>query len=134
MPRINFTPFLPYETSKPVDSTKFCNEQHVRITRSMLFSDAYSSLNGNAMHLYQVLKIKFHKQAKSNKDFEISKSYGVKVLGLSSNSEKSVRRALKELVEKGFLAQTLHSKGGGINAINKINRYKFSSNWKNYKK
>lgn len=133
MAKIRFTPFLPTQTSKRVDSRKVCNEQHIRISRSMLYSEAFMSLSSVAIKLYLSLRLKFHNEEEQNKDFSFSKSYGVKMLGLSDNAIKTIRRGLKELVRVGFLEQTLYSTGGGKKK--KIpNRYKFSTNWKDYKK
>lgn len=129
MPKIKFTPFLPTQTLKTIDKKTCCNEQHIRISRSMLYSNSFMNLNANALKLYMVLRLKYHKEEEQNTDFAFSKSLGVKILNLSVNSEKTIRRSLKELVAKGFLEQTLFTKGGGKN--NKIsNRYKFSENWK----
>lgn len=133
MPKKRFTEFLPTQSLKIVDRKTHCNEQHIRITRSMIYSEAFMSLNAVALKLYDVLRLKFHNEEKNNTDFAFSKSLGVKLLQLSSNSEKSIRKGLQELVQKGFIEQTFISSGGGKN--NKIpNRYKFSANWKNYKR
>lgn len=130
---MKFKQFLPTQTLKPVDNRKVCNEQHVRISRSMLYSDAFMSLSSVALKIYMSMRIKFHKEEEQNKDFEFSKSLGVKILGLTDNSNKTIRKGLQELVEVGFVEQTLFSKGGGKK--NKIsNRYKFSTRWKEYKK
>ena len=130
---MNFTKFLPTQTLKPVDNRKVCNEQHIRISRSMLYSEAFMSLSSVALKIYMSMRIKFHKEEEQNKDFEFSKSLGVKILKLPKNSEKTIKKGLKKLVEAGFIEQTLFSKGGGKK--NKIsNRYKFSTRWKEYKK
>lgn len=130
---MKFTKFLQTQTLKPVDTKKVCNEQHIRISRSMLYSEAFMSLSSVALKIYMSLRIKFHNEEEQNKDFEFSKSLGVKILKLSKNSEKTIKKGLQELVKIGFIEQTLFSKGGGKN--NKIsNRYKFSTRWKDYKK
>lgn len=130
---MKFKQFLPTQTLKPVDNRKVCNEQHIRISRSMLYSEAFMSLSSVALKIYMSMRIKFHKEEEQNKDFEFSKSLGVKILGLTDNSNKTIRKGLQELVEVGFVEQTLFSKGGGKK--NKIsNRYKFSTRWKEYKK
>lgn len=132
MARIKFTKFLPTQSKKVIDARTQCNEQHIRISRSMMYSDAFLRLNGNAIKLYMVLRLKFHKEEEANIDFSFSKSLGIKILKLSDNSEKVIRKALQELTNKGFLEQTLISNGGGQK--NKIaNRYKFSTRWKDYK-
>lgn len=131
--RIKYTPFLPTQTLKPVDTRKVCNEQHIRISRSMLYSEAFMSLTAVSLKLYIALRMKFHKEEEQNLDFEFSKSLGIKLLGLQNNSAKTIRVGLKKLVELGFIEQTLFSRGGG--KTNKIpNRYKFSTNWKYYKR
>ena len=106
-----YTRFLLTQTLKPIDNRKSCNEQHIRISRSMLYSEAFMSLNHTAMKLYLVIRLKFHKEEEGNIDFPFSKSLGVKVLHLSSTSEKTIKNALLELVKKGFLDQTFISKG-----------------------
>lgn len=129
MPRIKFTTFLPTETKKPIiDTTKQLNEAHIRRTRSMIYSNAYRQLSGNEIRLFDCMKLKFYKEEETGEDFEFSKSLGVKILGLSENSEKSIRRALQNLVKYGFIEPTYISKGGGKNN-KKPNRYKFSRNW-----
>lgn len=122
------TSFLPTQTMKPYSKS----EQFVPITRSMLYSEAYKSLTANELLIYQIMRIKFHKQEAERTEFEFSRSLGVKVLGLSSNSDKTIRRALKGLEKKGFIERTYISKGGG--KINKKpNRYMFSEKWKTYR-
>lgn len=127
-----YTQFLPTQTKKQVDTRKVCNEQHIRISRSMLYSNAFLNLNSVALKIYMILRLKFHEEEKQNMDFAFSKSLGVKNLKLSKNSEKSIRRGLIELEQKGFIDRTVFSKGGGKN--NKFpNRFKFSTRWKQYK-
>ena len=106
-----YTQFLPTQTLKQVDNRTVCNEQHVRISRSMLYSEAFMNLNHTAMKLYLAIRLKFHKEEEKNTDFAFSKSLGVKVLHLSSTSERTIKNALQELVKKGFLDQTFISKG-----------------------
>ena len=133
MSGIKFTKFLSTQSLKITDTKTCCNEQHVRIARSMLYSDAFMTLNGNAMKLYMILRLKYFNEEENNFDFAFSKSLGVKILKISDNSEKTIRRSLKELVQHGFLDRTFNSNGGGMK--NKIsNRYKFSTRWKDYKK
>jgi len=98
----------------------------------MIYSNAYRKLSGNEIRLFDCMKLKFHKQEKEGLEFEFSKSLGIKLLGLSEKSEKSIRRALKNLVKYGFLDQTFISNGGG-KSNKKPNRYKFSTRWHNYK-
>ena len=91
------------------------------------------SLTAVSLKLYIALRMKFHKEEEQNLDFEFSKSLGIKLLGLQNNSAKTIRVGLKKLVELGFIDQTLFSRGGG--KTNKIpNRYRFSTNWKYYKR
>ena len=129
MPKIKFTPFLPTETKNIIDRNKQLNEQHIRRTRSMIYSNAYRKLSGNEIRLFDCMKLKFHEEERKNDDFAFSKSMGVKVLGLSNNSEKTIRRALVNLVKYGFIEQTFISKGGGKNT-KQSNRYKFSTRWR----
>lgn len=130
---MKFTRFLPTQTMKCSINHKNVNEQHVRIARSMLYSDAFMNLNSTSLKLYMSLRLKFHKEEEKTIDFAFSKSLGVKMLRLSPNSEQTIRKALMDLEKKGFLERTFISNGGGKK--NKIsNRYKFSSNWKYYKK
>lgn len=131
MPRRKFTPFLPTQTMKNIDSRTTLNERHIRISRSMFYSHSFMTLNSIALKLYMVMRFKFYEEEKEEKDFAFSKSLGIKTLQLSKNSEKTIRRGLQELIKKGFIEPTYISKGGGNK--NKIsNRYKFSNNWKTY--
>ena len=127
-----YTQFLPTQSKKVIDTKTQCNEQHIRISRSMLYSEAFLGLNAREIHLYMILRLKFYKEEETNIDFAFSKSLGVKIFKLSANSENVIKNALKGLVTKGFLDRTYNSNGGGKN--NKIpNRYKFSTRWKEYK-
>ena len=129
MSKIRFTPFLPVQTMKKIDTRKEINEQHVRITRSMLYHSSFQKLSGNAIRIYMSMQRMFYTQMKNDEEFEYAKSLGVKHLGLSESSEKSVKRAIKQLIDCGFIEYTFISKGGGKQQ--KIpNRYKFSENWK----
>ena len=132
MSKIRFTPFLPVQTMKKIDTRKEINEQHVRITRSMLYHSSFQKLSGNAIRIYMSMQRMFYTQMKNDEEFEYAKSLGVKHLGLSESSEKSVKRAIKQLIDYGFIEYTYISKGGGKQK--KIpNRYKFSENWKTMK-
>jgi len=133
MSKIKFTKFLPTQTMKTYCKNQGLNERHIRISRSMLYSEAFMSLSAVALKLYISIRMKFYKEEEQNIDFEFSKSLGIKLLHLSTNSEKTIRKGLKELVKIGFLEQTRFSKCGGKN--NKIpNRFKFSERWKEYRK
>lgn len=129
---MKYTYFLPTETVKPIDTSKKVNEAHIRRTRSMIYSDAYRQLTGNEIRLFDIMKLKFYKEEQLGQDFPFSKSLGVKLLGLSEKSEKSIRRALINLVKYGFIDQTFISKGGGKNN-KQPNRFKFSRRWTEYK-
>lgn len=131
MSRIKFTPFLATETMIKTDRKTSLNEQHIRRTRSMIYSKAYRKLSGNEIRLFDSMKLKFHKEEKEGTEFDFSKSLGVKVLGLSKNSEQSVKRALRNLIKYGFIDQTYISKGGG-KKVKQPNRFKFSERWKEY--
>lgn len=129
MPNIRFTPFLPEQTTKRIDNKKEVNEQHVRITRSMLYHPSFQKLSGNAIRIYMSMQRMFYSQMKNKEEFEYAKSLGIKHLGLSENSEKSIKRAIKQLINCGFIEYTYISKGGGKKK--KIpHRYKFSEQWK----
>lgn len=65
-----------------------------------------------------------------NEEFQFACSLGTELLGLSPNSERTIRRAIKELVEHGFIVCCEFSNGSG----HKPNIYRFSSNWKTWKK
>lgn len=98
----------------------------------MYNSEAFRELTGNDIRLYMNMLSVFYKNMENDTDFEYSQNYGIKVLHLSENSGKSIRRSLNNLVKYGFIERTLFSKGGGKN--NKTpNRFKFSENWKDYR-
>ena len=66
MGKIKFTKFMPYETSLYDENKKTLNEQHIRLTRSLLLSPAYKDLGKNATKIYNAMKI----IAKGNKEFK----------------------------------------------------------------
>jgi len=126
MPKTRFTKFKPYETMLRGGNGQAINEQHTRLTRSLLLSPAYKDLGKNAVKILNAMKI----IAKGEKEFDFACSLGISYLGISSNSEKSVREAIKELVEHGFIERKYFS--NGANHI--PNRYEFSCNWIKWKK
>ncbi len=126
MSKVKFTPFKTYETALRVENRKIINEQHVRLTRSLLLSPAYKDLGKNATKILNAMKL----ISKGESEFTFSSSIGVEYLGLSKKSEKSIRNAIKELVEHGFIKCTAFSSGAG----HVPNKYTFTSNWKDWKK
>lgn len=129
MGRQNYTPFLPTQTTKVIDRRKKLNEEHVRLSKSMINSKAFKNLTENSIRLYLILRMKFFKEEAKNQDFEISQTFATELLGLSQNSKASGKRAINNLCHCGFIEPTYISKGGGKK--NKIsNRFRFSENWK----
>ncbi len=126
MPKIKFTPFKPYETVLRGENGQTLNEQHIRLSRSLLLSPAYKDLGKNAVKILSAMKI----IAKGEKEFEFSASIGLDYLGLSHSSEKSVRNAIQELDEHGFVKCIGFSSGAG----HIPNKYQFSSEWIKWKK
>ena len=120
MPKIKFTKFKPYETVLRGDDGQTLNEQHIRLTRSLLLSPAYKDLGKNATKILNAMKI----IAKGENEFYFSSSLGIQYLGLAKSSEKSVREAIKELDKHGFIKCSQFSEGGRI-----PNKYKFTSDW-----
>lgn len=132
MGKQKYTPFLPTQTTKVVDRRKKLNEEHVRLSKSMINSKAFKNLTENSIRLYLILRMKFFKQEAKNEDFELSQTYATKLLGFSHNSKVSGKRAINHLCHCGFIEPTYISKGGGKK--NKIsNRFRFSENWKSIK-
>lgn len=106
------TPFLPYEGSKPKDT-------HIRLTRSMLLSESYSSLSFSAAKLYNLMKL----WAKGQMEFDYSWSLAQKA-SFSKKSNKTYIKAKNELIAKGFIECIRTSKCSRL-----PNRYKLSSKW-----
>ena len=69
-------------------------------------SKAYKKLTGNAIRVLEMLSYKFYKNRWNETDFPVAQNFGVKVMGLSKNSGNTIKRALKKLVEYGFLERT----------------------------
>lgn len=126
---IKFTPFLITQTTKVVDRKAKLNEEHIRLSKSMIRSNAFNNLTANALRLYLELRMKFYKEEAKSEDFELSQTFACKLLGINENSKISGKRAIENLSHNGFIEPTYISKGGGKRQ--KIsNRFKFSENWK----
>ena len=121
MPRMKFTRFKDYETKLRGDKGQTLNEQHIRLTRSLLLSPAYMDLGKNSVKLLNAMKI----IARGEKEFNFSASLGLIYLGLKKGNEKSVRKAITELEEHGFIRHIFFSNGGG----HIPNKFEFSSEW-----
>ena len=129
MARIKFTEFLPTQTKNSIDKTKRLNEKHIRISESMLHSEAFKKLTLNAMRLYFEIELRFFRREARNEDFELSQTFATELLGFSQNSKNCGKRAIANLCHCGFIEPTYISKGGGKKQ--KVsNRFKFSENWK----
>lgn len=68
--------------------------------------------------------------AKGEQQFQFSASLGLEFLGLKEGSEKSVRLAIIELKEHGFIYCVKFSNGGG----NIPNTFAFSTDFLKWKK
>lgn len=106
-------PFKRYEGEKTKDV-------HVRLTKSMLMNKTFMELSSNAKIIYIYMKL--WAIGKEEVDYAVS-------LGCKLVSQATVIKAIRELIEKGFIERVYFSNGGG----HKSNRYKFSSKWINYK-
>lgn len=126
MPKIRFTKFKDYETKLRGYNGQTLNEQHIRLTRSLLLSPAYKDLGKNAIKLLNAMKI----IARGEKEFNFSSSLGLVYLGLKKGNEKSVRNAITELEEHGFIRHIFFSNGGG----HIPNKFEFSSEWTKWNK
>lgn len=124
--KTKYTRFKNYETVLRGSNGQTLNEQHIRLTRSLLLSPAYKDLGKNATKILNAMKI----IARGENEFEFSSSLGVQYLGLSNKSNKSVREAIKELHEHGFIKCIEFSNGSG----RKSNKYQFISDWISWKK
>lgn len=89
---------------------------HVRLTKDMLMDRKYLSLNNSSKILYMYMKL----WAKGENEFDYAKALGSKMM-----SPSTTIKAIRELVEKGFIERKYFSNGGG----HIPNRYKFSDNW-----
>lgn len=105
----NKAPFKEYEGRKSKDI-------HVRLTKDMLRDEKYLSLKSSAKVLYIYMKL----WAKGEIEFNYAKSLGSNIL-----SPSTVVKAIKELLDKGFIERVYFSNGGG----HLPNRYKFSNKW-----
>lgn len=106
-------PFNNYEGRKTKD-------KHIRLTNNMLLDKNYIELSNSAKVLYNYMKL----WACGNDEFDYAKSLPSKMNILS---EATVLKAIRELIERGFIERIYFSSGGG----HKSNRYKFSSKWQN---
>ena len=107
-------PFKAYEGEKTKDT-------HVRLTKSMLTHKNFIGLSSSAKIIYIYMKL----WAIGRDEVDYSKSLGSNIL-----SPSTVLKAIRELIERGFIERVYFSNGGG----HKPNRYKFSSKWINMKK
>lgn len=126
MAKHKITPFKSYETALRKENGATLNEQHIRLARSLLISSAYKDLGKNEVKILNAMKL----IAKGETDFEFSCSLGVDYLGISKQSEKSVRNAIQELTKHGFIRCICFSNGAG----HVPNKYQFSSEWIKWKK
>lgn len=108
------SPFRPFEGKK-------ADEPHVRLTRSMVLSEAYISLSYSAVKLYTFLRM----YSLGNEEVEYAWSLAKKIFGSSG----TFNSAKKDLIEKGFIKCIRTSKCSRL-----PNLYKFSSDWQTYKK
>ena len=102
-------PFKEYEGKKTKD-------KHIRITKSMMDNENFKKLKPSTIIVYMYMKL----WANGEVEFAYSKSLGSKIV-----SPMTFSKAVKELIEKGFIERVYFSNGGG----HKPNRYKFSNNW-----
>lgn len=102
-------PFKEYEGQKQKD-------KHIRLTKSMLDSENFKSLQPTSVLVYMYMKL----WANGNTEVAYSQSLGSKIV-----SPVTFRNAIKELNAKGFIQTIYFSNGGG----RKPNCYQFSSNW-----
>lgn len=114
MSRGTKAPFRAYEGEKTKDI-------HVRLTKSMLTNKNFIELSSSAKVIYIYMKL----WAMGREEVDYSKSLGSNIL-----SPSTVLKAIRELIERGFIERTYFSNGGG----HKSNRYKFSSKWINMRK
>lgn len=109
MSRGTKAPFKKYEGEKTKD-------KHIRLTKSMMDNKNFRELKPSTIKVYMYMKL----WANGEAEFDYSKSLGSKVV-----SSMTFSKAIKELIEKGFIERVYFSNGGG----HKPNRYKFSKNW-----
>lgn len=102
-------PFKTYEGKKTKD-------KHIRLTKSMMDSKTFKSLKPNTIKVYMYMKL----WANGEREFSYSKSLGSKIV-----SPMTFSKAVRELIDKGFIERTYFSNGGG----HKPNAYRFSDNW-----
>lgn len=102
-------PFKNYEGKKIKD-------KHIRLTKDMMMNEKFINLTPSTIKIYIYMKL----WANGEIEFDYSKSLGSNIV-----SPMTFSKAIKELIEKGFIERIYFSNGGG----HKPNRYKFSDNW-----
>lgn len=91
-------------------------EPYISITKSMLTSEQWKNLSYTAREIYLHMKL----WAYGKEEFKFSYSLALNVV----NSKSTVKKAIDDLVEKGFIEIIRISRTPGIGTI-----YKFSSKW-----
>lgn len=105
--------FRDFESSEIRNDFK---EPYIAITKSMLTNEKWLSLEYSSQILYIQMKLWSY----GKKEFKYSYSLASNILG----STRTIKKAIKELIDKGFIEIELCSKKPGIGTI-----YKFSNNW-----
>lgn len=109
MSRGTKAPFKSYEGKKSKD-------KHIRLTKNMLDNKNFKKLNAKTVLVYIYMKL----WANGENEFDYAKSLGSNVV-----SPATFTKAVKQLIENGFIERVYFSNGGG----HKANRYKFSDKW-----
>lgn len=109
-----------FETSKP-------SEHYTRFYDSMIDSVAYKKLSSSARTVLMILK----RQYKGNfsGDTVICRYLDIQEYGMNT---RTIKRALCDLEEKGFIKITYGTKQSSGNLHRTPNEYKFISDWQKY--
>lgn len=98
-------------------NTKDLRDNYIVLTKSMILSDSWRSLNYSTKDVY--IKMKLWSLG------NISVMYSYKLALTEGITSATYKRAVDELVEKGFIEITRISRTPGI-----ATKYKFSNKWK----
>lgn len=112
---------------RPFETTS--KSTYTRIYDDMLMSDAFRSLGNPARFVYLLLKSEYKGNYTGNTvtcPYSTMKPYGM--------NTKTIKRALLELEEKGFIEIEYGTRQFDGNLRRDRNKYTFSDKWKEYKR
>lgn len=128
----------PFESSRygSMEEIKVKTEPKATIYQTMLETEAYQSLSAHAMLLHKVCLLQMFQKKKpfvggyhvAEDEFCVSYGYLRKEYPVMFPNDSKIRRAKKELLDKGFIVEVSNGKKQGMRSI-----FKMSDKWKYYK-